>query len=197
MTAARDTRVDGCAAPSDWFAVLPQAFPQRGWFCTWGATYKGRFCFKAMCAKGVVAKVMPGRVSGRGVGCRCFAGVVLLLAPRRDCPAAAALLPLPPRRDRPVAIALRATAKGRKRIPFRLRPSGSPLVGRFLFSESARHGLGGQPGRNGPAVEPIGFTLLPSEKCHRPLACTQRVDGEPQPAYLCVYWPWRLVLELR
>ena len=138
MTAARDTRVDGCAAPSDWFAVLPQAFPQRGWFCTWGATYKGRFCFKAMCAKGVVAMERPGRVSGERVRRRCFVAVVLLLAPRRDCPAAAAPLPRPRRHGRAIAATssqspclsrASRSKKGRKRIPFRLRPSRGPLVG--------------------------------------------------------------------
>ena len=92
---------------------------------------------------------MPGRVSERAVGCRCVVAVVLLLAPRRDCLVSTVPLPLPPRRNRPVAIALRTTTKGRKRIPFRLRPSCSPLVGGFLFGESARHGLGRQPGRGG------------------------------------------------
>ena len=37
-------------------------------FCTWRATYKGRFCRQAMCAKGVVAMGRPGRVSGEGLG---------------------------------------------------------------------------------------------------------------------------------
>ena len=58
-------------------------------------------------------------------------------------------LSLLPRLDRPVAAALRATAKARKRIPFRLRPRRGPLVGRFLFSENVRHGPGHQPGRGG------------------------------------------------
>ena len=49
----------------------------------------------------------------------------------------------------------------------------------------------------GQQWNPSDLRWLPSEKRHRPLVFTQRVDGEPQPAYLCVYWPWRLVLELR
>lgn len=61
---------------------------------------------------------------------------------------AGAVSPLP-HRNRPVAIVLRVTTKGRKRIPFRLRPSRGPLVGRFLFGENAHHGLGRQPGRGG------------------------------------------------
>ena len=41
------------------------------------------------------------------------------------------------------------TKKGRGRTPSRLRPLRAPLVGRFLFSGNARHGLGRQPGRGG------------------------------------------------
>lgn len=61
---------------------------------------------------------------------------------------AGAVSPLP-HRNRPVAIVLRAAAKGRKRIPFRLRPRCGPLVGRYLFSENTHHGLGGHPGLGG------------------------------------------------
>lgn len=124
MTAARDTRVDGCAAPSDWFAVLPQTFPQRGWFCTWRATYKGRFCFKAMCAKGVVAKVMPGRVSGRGwVPMRRSRRAVATAATSRPC-----------YRCHPIAIALSQPRfarqqRGASEFPFACAPPRGPLVG--------------------------------------------------------------------
>ena len=102
------------------------------------------------------------RLSKRGLSCRARktwaqAGRYALYfvpSPSHCCRRriVALALSLLPRLDRPVAAALRATAKGRKRIPFRLRPGRRPLVSRFLSSENARHGLGHQPGRGGRAA---------------------------------------------
>ena len=97
-----------------------------------------------MCAKGVVAKVTPGRLSEKGTECTFVVTFALLLPPHRR----RRIVAVSPSRPS-IAIALRATTKGRKRISFRLRPLRGPLVGRFLFGENARHGLGRQPDRGG------------------------------------------------
>ena len=134
------------------------------------------------------------RLSKRGLSCRARktwaqAGRYALYfvpSPSHCCRRriVALALSLLPRLDRPVAAALRATAKGRKRIPFRLRPGRRPLVSRFLSSENVRHGPGHQPGRGGRVAavaacslrEQCAKDILIAKSTKNPIALGQRVS---------------------
>lgn len=158
-------------------------------------------------AKGLGA----GRASGYaryyfvGVSCRWYPVAIVLPLPcccHIVAAVAAAVASRPCHRCNPVAIALSQPRfarqqRGASEFPFACAPQAILWLVGFYSARAPVMAPAASQATMGQQWNPSDLRWLPSEKRHRPLVFTQRVDGEPQPAYLCVYWPWRLVLELR